>query len=248
MILFRSARGKEGRFDTFMSGLIGGYYVFGRGPQSSVSQQIVIYVFARVMLASAKLLIKPPGAHSTAGAPGGWGLVKEEGKRKWVQEHAWPAFASLSWAFVMYIFRWHPETVQSSLRSSMQYMCVFLPVFCVERAVANSRVLQLRGFGPLGLIRHLPLEKQIDASLGVVLISTFHSSPESIDRTKLHRRKFCMIFYARQVGFLVGYCSTSHWRRLDEVVPAALSFSHMSPSCEAGLDSVYKIRWHLQRS
>ena len=35
-----------------------------------------------------------------------------------------PVFASLSWAMVMYMFRWHPEAVQSSLTSSMSYMWV----------------------------------------------------------------------------------------------------------------------------
>jgi peroxisomal membrane protein 4 len=28
----------------------------------------------------------------------------------------------MTWAMVMYIFRWHPETLASSLRSSMVYM------------------------------------------------------------------------------------------------------------------------------
>jgi hypothetical protein len=41
-----------------------------------------------------------------------------------VVRNAWPAFASLSWAMVMYLFRWHPENVQPSLRSSMHYMWV----------------------------------------------------------------------------------------------------------------------------
>ena len=41
-------------------------------------------------------------------------------------KNGWPVFASMSWAMVMYIFRWHPEVVQSSLRSSMSYMWVFL--------------------------------------------------------------------------------------------------------------------------
>jgi hypothetical protein len=39
-----------------------------------------------------------------------------------VLNNAWPAFAAFSWAFVMYVFRWHPETVQPSLRNSMHYM------------------------------------------------------------------------------------------------------------------------------
>jgi hypothetical protein len=53
------------------------------------------------------------------------GLIANEHLRREVIKNAWPAFASLSWAAVMYIFRWHPETVQPSLRSSMSYMWVF---------------------------------------------------------------------------------------------------------------------------
>ncbi|KAK4928662.1 hypothetical protein LTR66_016214, partial [Elasticomyces elasticus] len=38
--------GKEGPYDTFFAGLLGGYTVFGR-EANAVKQQIVIYVFAR---------------------------------------------------------------------------------------------------------------------------------------------------------------------------------------------------------
>lgn len=127
---------REGRYDTFFAGLLGGYVVFGRS-NSSVAQQIVIYVFARVCLAYAKLLVLPAvtqpvrtgdpfGEYLTGGkgAGGGWGLITDENTRQLVMQHAWPAFASLSWAFVMYVFRWHPETVQPSLRNSMQYIYV----------------------------------------------------------------------------------------------------------------------------
>lgn len=38
--------------------------------------------------------------------------------------NAWPVFAALSWGMVMWVFRWHPDTVQPSLRSSMKYMYV----------------------------------------------------------------------------------------------------------------------------
>ena len=41
-----------------------------------------------------------------------------------IRERAWPVFASLSWAFVMYVFRWYPDMIQPSLRSSMKYMYV----------------------------------------------------------------------------------------------------------------------------
>ncbi|RMZ84496.1 hypothetical protein DV737_g1084, partial [Chaetothyriales sp. CBS 132003] len=121
--------GKEGHYDTFFSGLVGGYMVFGRGKalNSSVSKQIVIYIFARVMLALARISIEPalPAAGAgTAAAPALFTQRLDPALRKKIQQNAWPVFASLSWAFVMYLFRWRPETVQSSLRSSMKYIYV----------------------------------------------------------------------------------------------------------------------------
>ncbi|OJD14871.1 hypothetical protein AJ78_04818 [Emergomyces pasteurianus Ep9510] len=108
-----SGWGKEGPYDTFVAGLLGGYLVFGKSP-GSVSQQIVIYVFARVILAMAKISVEP-GTHSLSH------LITPEA-RNTIYANAWPAFASLSWAFVMYLFRWHPAAIQSSLRSSMTYI------------------------------------------------------------------------------------------------------------------------------
>ena len=99
---------------------MGGYFVFGRrskrtGKIPSVNQQIVIYVFARVALALARLAVKPG-----IGLP----VVSKEPLSSKISHHAWPAFASLSWAMVMYLFRWHPEDLQSSLRGSMNYIYV----------------------------------------------------------------------------------------------------------------------------
>ncbi|CEJ57588.1 Putative Peroxisomal protein [Penicillium brasilianum] len=110
---------KEGRYDSFFAGLLGGYAVFGR-QRGSISQQIVIYVFARVMLSLAKLSVEP-NMHPLSS------LITPEARAQ-ITNNAWPAFASLSWAFVMYLFRWYPETLASSLRSSMVYMCVTLIV------------------------------------------------------------------------------------------------------------------------
>lgn len=157
-----SPTGKERSFDTFLAGLIGGYTVFGRGIQSSVNQQIVIYVFARVVLALAKLTVQRR-------SQGGVGMGRE--LREKVQGNAWPVFASLSWAAVMWIFRWYPATVQPSLRSSMQYMYVTIfPArtpeveFPISYSVPNQRPweppllyltetdfgIQIRGLRPLG--------------------------------------------------------------------------------------------------
>ncbi|KAJ5328913.1 Mitochondrial inner membrane translocase subunit Tim17/Tim22/Tim23/peroxisomal protein PMP24 [Penicillium brevicompactum] len=116
MILLRNipgGTGKEGRYDTFFAGLLGGYAVFGRQP-GSISQQIVIYVFARVMLALAKIAIQP-NMHPLSS------LITPETRTK-MTDNAYPVFASMTWAMVMYIWRWHPETLASSLRSSMVYI------------------------------------------------------------------------------------------------------------------------------
>ncbi|KAL6720666.1 hypothetical protein ACLMJK_002591 [Lecanora helva] len=117
MVLLRRASlsGKEHASHSFLAGLTGGYLVFGRGIQSSVNQQIVIYVFARVMLALAKLTIQKR-------SEGGVGIGRDLRER--VQRNAWPVFASLSWAMVMWIFRWYPDTIQPSLKSSMKYIYV----------------------------------------------------------------------------------------------------------------------------
>jgi len=109
--------GKEGPYDTFFAGALGGYLVFGRrskrGNVSSVSKQIVIFVFARVCLALAQLSVQP---HV--------GIIKSQALSKRISHDAWPVFASLSWASVMWLFRWYPDTVQSGLRSSMDYIYV----------------------------------------------------------------------------------------------------------------------------
>lgn len=66
------------------------------------------------MLALAKLAIQP-NMHPLSS------LITPESRTK-ISENAWPVFASLTWALIMYIFRWHPESIVSSLRSSMTYM------------------------------------------------------------------------------------------------------------------------------
>jgi len=124
---FKLGAGKEGPYDTFIAGLIGGYTVFGRGRVSSVSKQIVIYIFARVVLAVAKLAVQtrdsaargvyteiPPGSAVARILPDEW----KEGFAR----NTWPVFASLSWGAVMWMFKNYPETLQPSLRSSMRYI------------------------------------------------------------------------------------------------------------------------------
>ncbi|RDW60234.1 peroxisomal membrane protein 24 [Coleophoma crateriformis] len=114
---FGGTPGKEGRYDTLIAGLLGGYVVFGRrskhGHISSVSKQIVIFVFARVCLSLALLSVRP----ST-------GIIRTTELQKKIEYNAWPIFAASSWGLIMHLFRWYPDTVQSGLRSSMDYIYV----------------------------------------------------------------------------------------------------------------------------
>lgn len=97
---------------------MGGYLVFGgrskrTGKISSVSQQICIYVFARVVLALARMAVEPG-----RGLP----LVSRPQLSAKITYHAWPVFAAASWGMVMWLFRWHAAELQPSLRSSMSYI------------------------------------------------------------------------------------------------------------------------------
>ena len=96
------------------------------------------------MLSLAKLSIAP-GMHPLSG------MVSSDARAK-ISDNAWPVFASLSWAFVMYLFRWYPETVVSSLRHSMKYMYVVW-LFCAVLVGDLLTLLeQLRRLESLGLV------------------------------------------------------------------------------------------------
>ena len=166
---------KELAPDAFVAGLLGGYIVFGRGGtrQSNVNQQITIYVFARVVLALAKLIIRNylfrdryrQQRHAQAEFYG-MGDSAWTGKRM-PPVDAWPLFASLSWAFVMYLFRWYPETLQPSLRSSMKYMSVLI-------VLVQSHILS-------------PSHTVLQASYHQVLISPFPPSHLPLLQMLRHR-------------------------------------------------------------
>ncbi|KAK9316173.1 Tim17/Tim22/Tim23/Pmp24 family-domain-containing protein [Lipomyces starkeyi] len=107
LYVLKSTNGKEQDIDTFIAGLLGGYVVFGRGGKSSVNQQIVLYVFSRVVLGLAKLTVKKkliPSLHEDVG------------------DKVWPAFAAVCWGLVMYMFRTDPDVLQPSMKTSMDYI------------------------------------------------------------------------------------------------------------------------------
>lgn len=67
-----------------------------------VLSKIVLYVFARVVMA----LVKIPVKRQIIDAP----------------HHTYPVFAAVCWGLVMYLFKHDADTLQPSLRSSMQYI------------------------------------------------------------------------------------------------------------------------------
>ncbi|CAG8641944.1 31869_t:CDS:2 [Gigaspora margarita] len=86
---------------SFIAGLIGGYIVFGENNNVN-QQQIVLYVFARIMVGLSKLPVK----------------------RKVINEpnHTFSVFAAVVWGVVMWLFRHDREVLQPSLQASMQYL------------------------------------------------------------------------------------------------------------------------------
>ncbi|KAI9323582.1 peroxisomal membrane protein 4 [Dichotomocladium elegans] len=92
--------GKEAGIHPFIAGLVGGYFVFGEN--NAINQQIVLYIFARVFLATVKLPVK----RQIIDAP----------------QHTYPLFAAVCWGLVMYLFKHDADVLQPSLRASMQYI------------------------------------------------------------------------------------------------------------------------------
>ncbi|KAG1169554.1 hypothetical protein G6F70_008218 [Rhizopus microsporus] len=92
--------GKEASLHPFIAGVIGGYYVFG--DNNSINQQIILYLFSRVVMA----IVKVPVKRQVVDAP----------------PQTFPVFAAVVWGLVMWLFRHETDTVQPSLRASMQYI------------------------------------------------------------------------------------------------------------------------------
>lgn len=84
------------------------------------------------MLALAKLSVQPK-MHPLSS------LITSDARSQ-IMNNAYPVFAGMTWAMVMYIFRWHPETLASSLRSSMVYMYVYPPLYMISLSLSTLKV------------------------------------------------------------------------------------------------------------
>jgi len=102
MLLLKLARGKQETLHPAISGLIGGYIVFGE--DNPINNQIVLYLFSRIMVGWAKVAVK-----QTEMSPPG---------------RSFSIFAAAVWACVMWLFTYERDTLQSSLQASMQYLYI----------------------------------------------------------------------------------------------------------------------------
>lgn len=119
--------GKERNIDTFIAGLIGGYFVFGdrnavneqvlfqfwiSGNNLSRNYQIVLYVISRVLAS-----FLPRANQSSASSRSASGVQPIPPDSKY-----FTVFAALSWGAVMYLFRHRAETIQRGMFNSMTYL------------------------------------------------------------------------------------------------------------------------------
>ncbi|XP_071122027.1 peroxisomal membrane protein 4-like [Mytilus edulis] len=88
-------------FHSFMAAFVGGYLVFGR--YNKVNEQINLYLLSRILYGLAKLGVQkgyiPKPKHDT-----------------------FPFFAAIVWGVVLWMFEYHKDTLQPSLKSSMTYL------------------------------------------------------------------------------------------------------------------------------
>ncbi|PPQ97167.1 hypothetical protein CVT26_000430 [Gymnopilus dilepis] len=106
--------GKERNADTFIAGLIGGYFVFG--DRNAVNEQIVLYVVSRVVASFIPRATSPYNTtpqSALAGSP-----VKPIPP----DSRYFTIFAAVSWGAVMWLFRHRGETIQPGMFNSMKYL------------------------------------------------------------------------------------------------------------------------------
>lgn len=118
----------------FLAGTVGGFVVFGA--DNAVNQQIILYLFSRVMFALGKVVYGrlstgtwlPPKLSLTASASGSSGGASEKLQSssspldKAIQAYAWPVFAAVIWGGVMTLFEFTPNALVPSLEKTMEFI------------------------------------------------------------------------------------------------------------------------------
>ncbi|KAF9557877.1 peroxisomal protein [Agrocybe pediades] len=106
--------GKERDSDTFIAGLLGGYFVFG--DRNAVNEQIVLYVVSRVV---ASFIPRAASGYNTSPQSA---LADSAVKPLPPDSKYFTLFAAVSWGAVMWLFRHRGETIQPGMFNSMKYL------------------------------------------------------------------------------------------------------------------------------
>ncbi|XP_032897708.1 peroxisomal membrane protein 4 [Amblyraja radiata] len=94
-------QGKEGQLHSFLAACVGGWLVFG--DNNHINSQINMYLLSRVLFGLSRLAV-------------------EKGYLPATKRDPFPLFATLVWGLVLWLFEYHPHTLQPSLQSSMTYL------------------------------------------------------------------------------------------------------------------------------
>lgn len=109
LILKATDGDKEQVYHAFIAGCIGGYTVFRKDNQ--VNNQIVMYLFSRVVVGLIKLAYQKLITRCA-----------ECGPIQRASKHGFEIQATIVWGLVMWLFSSHKTILQPSLQASMQYL------------------------------------------------------------------------------------------------------------------------------
>ncbi|KAI7807929.1 peroxisomal membrane protein 4 [Triplophysa rosa] len=94
-------QGKQLQSHAFLAACVGGWLVFGEN--NNINSQINMYLLSRILFALSRLAV-------------------EKGYIPQPKRDPFPLFATLVWGIVLWLFEYHPHTLQPSLQSSMNYL------------------------------------------------------------------------------------------------------------------------------
>ncbi|XP_035242945.1 peroxisomal membrane protein 4 [Anguilla anguilla] len=94
-------QGKSLQSQSFLAACLGGWLVFG--DNNHINSQINMYLLSRILFALSRLAV-------------------EKGYVPQPKRDPFPLFAALVWGVVLWLFEYHPHTLQPSLQSSMNYL------------------------------------------------------------------------------------------------------------------------------
>ncbi|XP_053724343.1 peroxisomal membrane protein 4 [Synchiropus splendidus] len=94
-------QGKSLQSHSFLAACVGGWLVFG--DNNNINSQINMYLLSRILFALSRLAVEK-------------GIIPQP------KQDPFPLFATLVWGIALWLFEYHPHTLQSSLQSSMTYL------------------------------------------------------------------------------------------------------------------------------